>query len=274
MSLVKCILILSYLLSSFCYGINNEYPDTGFIKQEMLVLNELVDYQVYLPVSYQAKKNWPLIVFLHGAGERGDNSELATKVGLGRAIRKQPYKFPAISVFPQCPAGQWWSSPICERIALQSVAEVKQRFLIDNKRIYLTGLSMGGYGVWHLASKTPDIWSALYVISGRVKPGGGHKAEKNSIAAKYSGELLYQMTANAVSHIPTWIAHGENDQVVPVMESRNMYRYLLQSNAQVSYSEYKGTQHNAWDKAYANYKAIDWLFAQTKIIGDDFDSTK
>jgi len=253
---------------------NNDALNTGFIKQEMIVLQELVNYQVYLPVNYQEKEEWPLIVFLHGAGERGSNSLLATKVGLGSAIRQQSSKYPAISVFPQCPEGKWWSSPVCERIALQSFAEVKKRFLIDKERIYLTGLSMGGYGVWHLASKTPDVWSALYVISGRVKPGGGHQPEKNSIAAKYNGELLYQMTANAVAHIPTWIAHGENDEVVPVMESRNMYTYLLQENAQVSYTEYKDTGHNVWDMAYSNKTAINWLFAQKKELGENFDSAK
>jgi len=272
MSHAKFLIIVFYWLHSFCYAVNIEVPNSRFIEQEMLVQQSLVNYQVYLPTGYQGKKRWPVIVFLHGAGERGNDSLLPTKVGLGNAIRQQPLKFPAISIFPQCPEEQWWSTPICEQIALQSLTEVKKHFLTDNKRIYLTGLSMGGYGVWHLASKTPDIWSALYVISGRVKPGGGHKAAQNSIAAKYSGEKLYQMTANAVAHIPIWIVHGGKDEVVPVKESRNMYTYLMQENANVGYTEYEDTWHNAWDKAYADKNAISWLFLQHKTIGADNDS--
>jgi len=268
----------SLLLVFICH-ISNAFSATqsvvtGFVDQSMMVNNQSVDYQVYLPKNYQAQQNWPVILFLHGAGERGENPLLATEVGLGRAIRLNPEEYPAIGVFPQCPSGEWWSSPECEDIALNSLYEVAKKFSIDNKRVYLTGISMGGYGAWHLASKKPELWSALYVISGRVKPGGGHVAANNSVAKSYRGEALYEMTAKAVAHIPIWIAHGEKDEVVPVSESRQMYKYLQLENAQVNYSEFSKTWHNAWDKAYANGKAISWLFSQHKDKGVFFAAHK
>jgi len=271
---VKYCLLLSFIF--LCpNAFSAEYPlVTGFIDQSMLIDNRSVDYQVYLPKNYQEKENWPVILFLHGAGERGENPLLATEVGLGRAIRLKPEKFPAIGIFPQCPSEEWWSSPQCEAIALKSLYEVANKFSIDNKRVYLTGVSMGGYGAWHLASKNPELWSALYVISGRVKPGGGHVAANNSVAKLYSGEALYEMTAKAVAHIPIWIAHGEQDEVVPVSESRQMYKYLQLEKASVNYSEFSKTWHNAWDKAYANEKAINWLFSQHKDKGVFFAAHK
>lgn len=243
---------------------------TGFIDQVMTVDNRAVKYQVYLPHDYTAEKEWPVLVFLHGAGERGENPLLATEVGLGSAIRKKPEHYPAIAVFPQCSEDEWWSSEVCERIAFQSLKEVAKHYAIDTKRIYLTGISMGGYGSWHLASKQGDVWAAMYVIAGRVKPGGGHPPAQDSVAKLYSGEELYQMTAKSVAHIPTWIAHGAKDEVVPVTESRKMYQYLRQENANVNYTEFANTWHNSWDKAYANEAAITWLFEQKKEQGVSF----
>jgi len=267
---VKFSLLIILFVQSICVSGEQRPITTGFIDQSLIINEHLVDYQIYLPKNYEEKKKWPIILFLHGAGERGKNNFLATEVGLGRAIRHQPNKFPAISIFPQCSNGEWWSSPQCEEVALNSLYDVISRYSIDEERIYLTGISMGGYGTWHLASKRPELWSALYVISGRVKPGGGHPPAADSIAENYEGNELYKMTAKVVAHIPIWIAHGENDEVVPVSESRQMYKYLQKEDAQVNYTEYSQTWHNAWDKAYSNDDAISWMFSRSQNEGDVF----
>ena len=241
---------------------------SGFINKTVVVEQEQFVYQLYVPENYEKGSLWSLTVFLHGAGERGSNALLTTEVGLGSAIRKNPDQFPTIALFPQCPAGEWWSSAVCEKIVLKSIADTLQSYSIDQQRLYLTGLSMGGYGVWHFASKYPDRWSALFAICGRVKPGGGHKPAPNSIAADYSGEALYTMTAEKIRNIPVWIVHGEKDQIVPVGESQKMYAALKGLSADVNYVEYENMPHNVWDKAFADKEIIDWLYAQRRKEGE------
>lgn len=265
MYLVKFFISCIYILSiPQCISAEQKQEDFGFRYSKLSINGDKYDYQVHIPEGYKKKREWPVILFLHGAGERGNNTLLPTKVGLGAVIRKQSALYPAITVFPQCPSKKWWSSKLCEQIALASLAKVITQYAINPKRIYLTGISMGGFGVWEFASKYPNKWSALFVIAARVKPGGGHKPSIGSISSKYHGDKLYLMTAKAVSHIPTWIVHGTKDDVVPVTESRKMYQYLKLENAQVVYKEFVESWHNVWDKAYLDSDAIQWLFAQKK----------
>lgn len=238
--------------------------DTGFLDKHVSIAEQDYRYQVYIPANYQVEQDWPAVVFLHGAGERGANPMLATEVGLGSAIRRSLTPFPAIVIFPQCPTGEWWSSAICEQIALQTLAQVQQQYRIDARRLYLSGLSMGGYGVWHLAATYPNKWAALYAIAGRVKPAQGHAPAANSIADKYTGEALYQQTAAAVAHLPVWIAHGSKDNIVPVTESRKMHQYLTEQGANVTYREYKQQWHNVWDQAYKDADSIRWMLKQVQ----------
>lgn len=240
---------------------------TGFLDKQIVVAEQPYNYQVYLPKQYSVDKQWPIIVFLHGAGERGSNALLPTEVGLGSALRRAPQDFPTIAIFPQCPAGQWWSSLICEQIVLQTLAQTQQQYNTDCNRIYLSGLSMGGYGVWHLATKYQDRWAALYPIAGRVKPAQGHLPQAGSVPEQYAGEALYEQTAKAVNHLPIWIAHGAKDNVVPVLESRRMNHYLTKQGADVTYREYENEWHNVWDTAYGDKESITWLFNQVKTPG-------
>jgi len=263
MCLVKLFLSALILNSVVCFA-DQEKHHTGFINQAIEVDGKPYQYQIYVPQNYPMDKKWPVMLFLHGAGERGDNALMATEVGLGSAIRRRPEQFPTIAIFPQCPETLWWSTPLCEKIALTALEDTKNKYLINNDKTYLTGVSMGGFGAWELASKHPDMWSALLVIAGRVKPGGGHQPVEGSISYQYKGSDLYKMTAMAVSHIPTWIAHGGKDEIVPVKESRLMYKYLKEIGADVNYHEFSDSWHNVWDDAYADTEAITWLFQQTK----------
>lgn len=240
--------------------------ETGFLDKNIVLDKASYAYQVYIPKQYSTAKKWPIIVFLHGAGERGNNALLPTEVGLGSALRRAPEDFPTIAIFPQCPAEQWWSSQICEQIALHTLEQVQQQYATNPDRIYLSGLSMGGYGVWHLATKYQDRWAALYPIAGRVKPAQGNLPAPGSVPEQYAGEALYQKTAQAVKHLPIWIAHGAKDNVVPVSESQKMSHYLTKQGADVTYREYADEWHNVWDTAYADKESITWLFNQVKTL--------
>ena len=128
-------------------------------------------YQVYLPNNYSAQKKWPVMVFLHGAGERGTDGQLQTQVGLGAVLKTQPQAFPFVVLFPQCEDKEsrllpgWRAEGPDGKRVLAMLSAVEEEYSIDTERRILTGWSMGGYGVWHLAAAHPDMWSALLPIA-------------------------------------------------------------------------------------------------------------
>ena len=150
-----------------------------------------LDYLVYLPPDYDSKASWPLLVFLHGAGERGDDLELVKKHGPPKLI-EEGKQFPFIVVSPQCPKDGWWTSKPLELTVL--VDEIEAKYKVDKDRIYLTGLSMGGFGTWMLAGYTPERFAALVPICG-------------------GGDTL---TARRLGNVPIWVFHGAKDPVVPL----------------------------------------------------------
>lgn len=198
-------------------------------------------YILFVPHDYKGDKAWPVILFLHGAGETGTDGEKQAKVGLGPAIRKQEKSFPFIAVFPQSQKRTWQAdSPDAQR-ALAILAEVRKTYKVDDKRIYLTGLSMGGYGTWSLAAKYPDRWAAIVPIC-----GGGNPQD----AAK-------------IKHIPCWCFHGDADKAVKVERSRDMIKALKEAGGQPRYDEYPGVGHNSWDRAYGTAELYEWFSKQS-----------
>lgn len=217
-------------------------------------------YQVYEPKMAKKGRKVPLIMFLHGAGERGQDSLLAVKEGIGPAIQKFPDRFPAVVAFPQCPKKSWWSSARCVEIFDDVYKDVLANYKIDRSRVYLTGLSMGGYGVWLFAEKYPHDWAALLSVSGRSKPAHNYPAWPQSIADRFPGKERYRETAKALSYFPLYIVHGEKDPVVPVEESRKIAKYLRGLDLDFTYDELKGRGHNIWDDVYQDESIISWLF--------------
>ncbi|OUS32574.1 hypothetical protein A9Q99_00435 [Gammaproteobacteria bacterium 45_16_T64] len=259
--MVPMILAMATLLSQHCHAYEG---DRGFLFRSITVDNNEYTYQVYVPNIYAATAPSPLILFLHGAGERGDSGLLPTETGLGSAIRKKPSRFPSIVVFPQCPLDNWWGSSLCNKIANNAMKDTLEEFLIDTQRMYLTGVSMGGYGVWNMAASNVRQWAAIVPIAGRLVPGGGHKPSPGTIPFEYKGDAIFKETAKMVQNVPIWIIHGELDNVVPVSESRNIFQHL-ESDKNVNlvrYSEMAEMGHNVWDTAYNNVEIIDWMFSQ------------
>ena len=213
---------------------------TGFLDKVMEVDGKLRRYVVYVPYEYAPSQQWPLILFLHGAGERGDDGLKQSAVGIGHAIRMQSDRFPAIVVMPQCPEDIWWDKALGDvRTVLE---ESRKEFNVDPDRIYLTGLSMGGFGTWIYGAMEIDTFAALMPIC------GGGKIEDAATLAKR----------------PIWAFHGGADTTVKPEESRKMVDAIKKAGGNIQYTEYKDVGHNSWDATYSDPKAIEWLLAQRR----------
>jgi len=228
--------------------------ETGFLNRE--------GYCVYVPRDFDPARAWPVILFLHGAGERGTDGLRPTQIGMGAAIRASSEHVPAIVVFPQVPPEQRWIGKPADA-AMRALDAAMKEFHGDPHRVYLTGLSMGGYGTWHLALAHPDRFAALVVVCGGLLP----HATATSVARSPlipDGIDSYRYVAHALRHIPIRIFHGAADPVIPVEESRRMAEELRREGADVEYTEYPDVGHNAWERAYADAELAAWLFRQKR----------
>jgi len=236
--------------------------ETGFLDRAITVSGETYRYQVFVPYNWDRHKKWPVILFLHGAGERGENGLLQTDVGLAHAIREHAGNFPFVVVMPQCPKGKLWTEPEMETQAFAALDRSMKAFDGDSERIYLTGISMGGYGTWDLAAKYPHRFAAYVPICGGIYGPPNFKKIEVSLAKDAQVADPYAETARRVGNTPVWIFHGDADDSVPVDESRKMYAALQAAGAKTKYSEYPGVGHNSWDKAYAEPELVPWLLNQ------------
>ena len=236
--------------------------ETGFLDRAITVSGETYRYQVFVPYNWDRHKKWPVILFLHGAGERGEDGLLQTDVGLAHAIREHAGNFPFVVVMPQCPKGKLWTEPEMETQAFAALDRSMKEFDGDSERIYLTGISMGGYGTWDLAAKYPHRFAAYVPICGGIYGPPNFKQIEVSLAKDAQVADPYAETARRVGNTPVWIFHGDADDSVPVDESRKMYAALQAAGANARYTEYPGVGHNSWDKAYAEPDLMPWLLNQ------------
>jgi predicted peptidase len=232
---------------------NGAPVETGFINATVRLGENSLNYVVYVPRDYAPERAWPVVLFLHGAGERGDNGLAQTQTGVGPAIRLHPERFPCLVVMPQCPANKGWgprlgnvaeATPEVADLALAALDATIQKYHGDPDRIYLTGLSLGGFGTWAIGARHPAKFAALMPIC-----GGGRPADM----------------APLLKDLPIWVFHGDADPAVPVQRSRDMVEALKSAgNTKVKYTEYPGVGHNSWDRAYGDAEAIAWLLSQKR----------
>jgi predicted peptidase len=202
-----------------------------------------MDYLLFLPKGYDAKseKRWPLIFFLHGSGERGTNIWKVAIHGPPKGLQKLD-EFPFIIVSPQCPEGRFWSNDTL----LALLDEITRKYSVATNRIYLTGLSMGGYGAWDLGLAFPEKFAALAPIC-----GGGEM-----VGVILSG----REKPEAFKTLPVWAFHGAKDDVVPVEESQRMVDALKKAGvAEVKLTVYPGVTHNSWTQTYENPELYEWF---------------
>ncbi len=219
--------------------------DAGLLSEETIFKLEkklgLVEhrYITNLPADYEADKvkRWPLIIFLHGSGERGTDIKRVGKHGPPMLARKGKLQ-QFIVISPQCDPGKWWT-PFK---VIDILDEVLAKYRIDADRVYLTGLSMGGYGTWHTASYAPERFAAAAPICGGGPP---HKAHR-------------------MKGVPTWCFHGDADKAVPISRSDEMVNALTKAGGKVKYTVYPGVGHDSWTESYDNDLLYQWFLANKR----------
>lgn len=195
-----------------------------------------LNYLLYLPKDYEQKEKVPLMLFLHGAGERGDDLELVKVHGPAKLV-EQGKEFPFAIVSPQCPKNKRWEPT--DLIAL--LDEIISKYKIDENKIYVTGLSMGGNGTWKLAAEIPDRLAAIIPICGWGDP----------------------FTAFMMGKLPIWVFHGAKDVVVPISSSEIMVEYIKKAGGDVKFTVYPDANHDSWTETYNNPEIYEWLLNQS-----------
>ena len=246
------------LISAFSQG-KSLYQKRLFIRDR-----DTLPYRIMFPDHYKPKKKYPVVLFLHGAGERGNDNELQLTWGWDLFADSLHRKnFPAIVIFPQCPLNDFWAAVTINRNVqpmgfvflseqpmnrpLQLVSQLMDSIHsskgVDKKRMYIGGLSMGGMGTFDLLWRKPNFFAAAFPIC------GAGDTTKPAVYGK---------------NFPIWVFHGADDPVVDVNNSRRMVAELKKAGANVKYSEYPGVKHDSWKNAFAEPDLLPWLFKQHK----------
>lgn len=220
---------------------------------------ETFTYLVLSPLNVEEGKQYPLLLFLHGAGERGNNVEkLLPHLPTQMARKEWRERFPCYMVIPQCRNGEQWvdqpwsekeSVPMAETptdqmlMAMAVLDRSLETLPVDRSRVYLTGLSMGGFGAWELAMRRPDLFAAVAPVC-----GGGDETQ-----------------AARLKNVPIWAAHGDADTVVWPVRSRTMVEAIRKAGGNVKYTEYPGVGHNSWTRFYGDPDGVlPWMFQQVR----------
>ena len=231
------------LLSLGSFASAAESPKTGFVtKTHSNADGSRSPYVVFVPQDYDAKKSYPIILFLHGAGETKGGMKQPVQVGIGPAIEKRAKSFPFIVVIPQSEKRIWKADSDDAKRALAILDTTMKEYNADPKRVILSGLSMGGHGTWSLAVANPERWAAIVPVCGAGNPAA----------------------AATIKDLPCWAFHGDKDTAVKVAGSRDMIDALKQAGGKPKYTEYPGVGHNSWDKAYGTDELYTWLLTNKK----------
>jgi predicted peptidase len=233
--------------------------ETGFLNRSVSLGGEAYRFQVYVPHGWTPAQRLPVILFLHGGGERGDDGLAQTQVGIGAAIRLHLDRYPAIVVMPQVRKDLTWQDPAMDAMAIAALEQSAREFGTDPERVYVTGMSMGGYGSWAMLVNHPNRFAAGVIICSGVAKLNILPAVQPETA---SADIYTTVAAKIGPHVPLWLFHGDADMVVPVEGSRRMTDALQRIGSSVKYTEYPGVTHNSWDRAYADPEMPAWLFAQ------------
>jgi predicted peptidase len=212
--------------------------DSGQTPQRLdVTIRVQMGYLLYLPKDYDTKESWPLVLFLHGSGERGNDLELVKMHGPPKLI-SEGKEFPFIVVSPQCPKSQSWE-PIELTALLDEVIKTQK---VDQDRICVTGLSMGGFATWELAAFTPNRFAAIAPICGGGEP----------------------YWTRRFKYLPTWAFHGAKDKGVPVERTQEMIDALTKNGGTPKLTIYPEAEHDSWTETYSNSEFYQWLMAQKR----------
>jgi poly(3-hydroxybutyrate) depolymerase len=228
--------------------------DTGFLNRTVSLQGTTYRYQIYVPEQWRPTQSWPIILFLHGRGERGFEGLWQTQVGLPMAVRDHPDRWPFLIVMPQVPFHHYWTDHEMMKMAMAALDQSTREFEGDPQRTYLTGLSMGAYGVWELAKNYRGHFAAIAPVSGGIfwSYAPSRWKDEQILPAEYAARL---------GRTPTWIFHGLDDPVVQPKQSEIMYDALKANGGDVRLWLYSGVRHNSWDRVYQNPELPRWFLA-------------
>ena len=204
-----------------------------------------LDYLLSLPAGYgdEPERRWPLILFLHGAGERGDDINRVRTHGIPKVVDAGA-EMPFITVSPQCPMGTLWAAQLDALDAL--LQEIVARHAVDTASVYLTGLSMGGNGTWHFAAAYPDRFAAIAPVCGWGDFFAG-----------------FPERVCLLKHVPVWAFHGAQDTVVPLAGSQVLVDKILECGGDVRLTIYPDAAHDSWTETYDNPELYTWFLSHT-----------
>ncbi|ASY36781.1 phospholipase [Streptomyces sp. CLI2509] len=202
---------------------------------------DVLPYLLHLPEDYDADpaRAWPLVLFLHGAGERGSDLEAVTRHGIP-GLAEEGREFPFVVASPQCPASSQWVPEVTTLAVL--LDEVEAEYRIDPSRIHVTGLSMGGYATWSLAVRYPERFASVAPVCGG----------------------LWMQRPDPMRDVPVWAFHGEEDEAVPIGRSEEIVARLEELGADVRFTRYPGVGHDSWTRTYDNPALYDWLLSHRR----------
>ncbi|MHC4130397.1 MAG: carboxylesterase family protein [Planctomycetota bacterium] len=234
--LVICILVTG------CAGekVTIKTGQHAMVFEKEIVKKAELEYWLYLPADYlKVDKEWPLIMFLHGAGESGDNIDNVLVHGPPR-LASEGKDFPFIIISPQCPMGVGWADKTDELIALCD--HITDTYAVDKNRLYITGLSMGGYGTWHLIERYPEKFAAAAPICGGGDEDNGPK----------------------LKNLPIWVFHGAKDGVIPISQSEEMVEAIKEAGSEnIKFTIYPEANHDSWTETYNNPELYEWFLEHT-----------
>ncbi|HSY49372.1 MAG TPA: prolyl oligopeptidase family serine peptidase [Thermoanaerobaculia bacterium] len=234
-----------------------------FLEREVKVGDHTYKYRVWLPHHYTKLRRWPVILYLHGSGERGSDNEQQVSIGLAPALERYGETYKTIVVFPQCDTDHEWYGEM-ELMAMTELNSAIREFRGDQSRVYLTGISMGGAGAWYMARHN-RMWAAIVPVCGAVArhPDDPFPSDPPPDIARIVGSHdPYATLAAQIGPTPIWAFHGVMDDLVPVTESRSMVAALHSAGGNVQYTEYANGGHDVWDDAYGDASMVRWMLQQ------------
>lgn len=257
------ILLLCALATSLCCNFSYAQNNDAYKKEYFIKKGDTLPYRILLPKNYDPAKKYPLLLFLHGSGERGkDNSSQLMHGANLFAQDENRNAHPAIVVFPQCRANSSWarigvegegadrefvfyekSKPTQDMLLLEGLLKyLKKNYKLERGQLYVGGLSMGGMGTFELVRRNPRMFAAAFPICGGANPKIGKRLRKSS----------------------WWVFHGTDDKSVPEKYSAQMVEAMEKEGINVKYSVYPGVGHNSWDNAFAEPELLTWIFSKSR----------
>ncbi len=253
-------LLFSIILMPF---VSNAQDMSTYQRKQFITKTDTLPYRILLPENFDESKKYPVILVLHGAGERGDNNEAQLVHGSDLFLKDDVRnKFPAIILFPQCPADSYWSNvdvvpngnsrdfnfrtngepTAAMEMLLKFVKDFKKKDYVDDDRFYVGGLSMGGMGTLEILRRTKNTFAAAFSICGGDNPENAKKYRKT----------------------PIWFFHGGKDDVVPPINSEKVVNALKKYGDEVKFTLYPEANHNSWDQTFAEPELLPWLFSHKR----------